>query len=298
MGAIVKANVVSVSLFDDHVRYQPYLPAVLRAHHNLFRGWKYRIYHDHRLDSGPYGRVLRALEQYGLVELVFVTNKVMLDKALLWRLLPLWDDGVERFLTRDVDMVASFRERRAVEVWIRSGLAAHSMSDKQGVHDCPTMGGMMGFEVAQARYLLNAGGPAYEATNIDGLLARAKWPDRLWTSDRHIDGWKLSKRNQESHLTLNDQYFLWTHVWPRIVGHACEHRLSGSRTFDAKLSCINVDLFKGEDLGVLKAVRDGADALIPFIGASEIDLGAIAEFYQEHGDPEIERKIRECEALI
>lgn len=292
-------NVISTTLFDEHARYQPYLPAAIRAHHNLFRGWVYRIYHDHLLDAGPYGRALRALAERGLVELSFVSSEIMIEKALLWRMLPLWDDEVERFILRDIDMVACYRERRIEEVWIRSGLAVHSLSDRKGHHEWPALNGMMGFHVPQARPLLDAGA-GYDADTMEKLLARAKWPDEVWCSNYRASGKGADPKYRMCKSTTNNQYFLGMFVWPRVQSNACEHRLNGCGTYEGtKMSRTEVDPFEGEDLGVPKAIREGSDVLIPFIGASEmnssIDLAAIVRFYQAHGDPEIERAIVECE---
>lgn len=293
-------KIVSTCLFGDHALYQEYLPAALRAHHCLFKGWTYRIYHDQRIDEGGYARALRALAARGLVELVEIPGRVMIEKALLWRIMPLWDNSVERFLMRDADSVASYRERRAVETWVRSGLAAHAIGDKRGHHDWPMIDGLIGFKVAQARVLLDAG-PNKNAPNFEAFLARANWSDSVWDSDRDpARGHKLEKRMQVSTWTTNNLKFLVDHVWPRVQKQTCEHRLSGSAAYEGAMTCLEIDPFKGEDLGISRVVRWGADAFVPFIGASKkyvlMDLGAIVAFYREHGDPEIERAIQECEA--
>ena len=292
-------NVVSTSLFTDHARYQPYLSAALRAHHNLFRGWTYRIYHDHLVYDGPYGEALRRLEARGLVEMCFVSDDAAIERAMLWRVfLPLWDLRVERFIVRDIDMVASFRERRAVEEWIRSGLPAHSMSDRRGHHDWPAINGMLGF-TPEVRELLDAGS-GRTADTLEKLFARAGWPESVWRSNYRASGPGADPKNRVCASTTNNQFFLGIHVWPFVQKHALEHRLSGCPTFGAAQSRQGVADFPGEDLGVSAAIREQSDALIPFIGASransDIDLDRIVEFYREHGDADIERAISECEA--
>jgi len=84
----VSLRIISTTLFDkaEQERYQPYLPMALRAHHNLYKGWIYRIYHDGTIDSGPYGKSLRRLAERGLVELRFVSSDALIEKAMLWRL--------------------------------------------------------------------------------------------------------------------------------------------------------------------------------------------------------------------
>lgn len=298
-------KIVSVRLFgeaDMQVRYQEYLPAAIRAHHNLFPGWIYRIYHDHRIEQGPYYRAMRALHERGLLELRFVSADVQIEKAMLWCLLPLWDDTVDIFVIRDVDMIACYRERRAEEEWLRSGLAFHALSDKRGVHDWPTLNGMLGFRVRKARNLLNAGGSNYYAATLEDFFRRADWTEGQWSSNYRGSGPGADVQHRVSPLTTNNQFFLATQIWLRVRDHACEHRLSGSRTFGAKLSLTEVCAFEGEDLDVAEAIRTNSDAFIPYIGASRthvptMNLDRIVDFYREHGDPSVEQAITECEQI-
>lgn len=276
-------SVVSTALFGEAEKYRLYLPAAIRAHHNIYRGWVLRIYHDDKLAFGTYSRVLRALEKRGLVELVHVPGEVMHHKAMLWRLLPLWDSDVERFLLRDIDTLPTYRERRAVETWVRSGLAAHAMGDVRGRHDWPMLGGMVGFH-ASARDLMKAG-PGREFDTPDKFFAaRGGWPPEVWRGDRRMSNW-----------SSNNQLFLANYVWGDVRANACEHRLSGAQAYDAKLSLTEVDPFDGEDLGVPWAIRDSSDGFVPFIGAAEIDLPAALAFYKQHGDSEVEREVSGCE---
>lgn len=283
-------NVVSVTLFSDpnehwvrRPNYLPswrkYLPVAIRAHHNLYRGWSFRIHHDQSLDSGIYGRVLRALEEQGLVELVPVADPIVLrGRSMLWRLLPLWDNRVERFLCRDIDTVPGFRERCAVEEWIKSGLAFHAISDKCGSHDFPTLGGMVGFHTKQTRVLLK--NPA----SFDEFLDRTGWTEKQWSEEKRA-----------SSYTTNNQFFLAEQVWPHVRTNAFEHRLSRSCVFEGtKVSKQEIGLTKIAD--VQESVRVGADALIPFIGSADVNLDKALAFYKTHGDPKIERAIAACEA--
>lgn len=298
-------RVVAVSFFGEPkkaARYWPYFGPVIRAHHNLFSKWVYRIYHDQHIDSHPYGVSLRKMADRGLVELVLIAPKgtpVMIEKAMLWRLLPLWDDDVEHFVIRDVDMLASYRERCAVETWMRSGLAAHSMSDKKGDHDWPAINGMMGFEVVQTRKLLGVGSDC----SFDAFLSRAGWSDEIWSSNYRASGNEgADPMYRVSMQTTNNQFFLGTYIWPNVKMHACQHRLSGSMVHPGvTLTHTDTEEFTAKDLGISPAMLR-SDSVTPFIGASHLhqpplDLAAAAMFYKQYGNPEIERMITECEKV-
>lgn len=270
----MNVNVVSVALFGESENNQTYLPAMIRAHHNLYRGWTFRIYHDRLLDSGTYAQELRALSERGLVELVLVDEFLRRERAFLWRLLPMWDDRVEHFLCRDTNTVSGYRERCAVEEWINSGLAFHAISDKRGSHDFQTLSGMIGFRSRQARALLGA-------SSFDKLLSR--WADSDWTGQK-----------RKSNFTTNNQLFLLEQVWPLVQGSACEHRLSGSCVFaGTKMSLQEITL--SNVAGVSESVKNESDALIPFIGSPDINLTRTIDFYRQYGDREIEEVISKCE---
>lgn len=287
-------NVVSVALFGNLAntdKYRAYLPAAIRAHHNLYPGWSFRIHHDGAASEGPYAAALRALDERGFVELARVEDPFLpghdpalgtpLGRGMLWRLLPLWDDRVERFVCRDIDTVPGYRERCAVEEWIQSGLAFHAMADKRGSHDFPTMGGMVGLHVQQMRpRLMNPLIP------FNDFLKRAGWSGnhKVWTEEYRVSNW-----------TSNNQLFLCEHVWKLAQDSTCEHRLAQSRVFEeSKLSLTEIGVTDVD--GVLPEIRQGSDALIPFIGSANISLDRAFDFYKEHGNPIIEQAISECEA--
>lgn len=258
-------NVVSLALFGDGDRYRRYLPTAIRAHHALYAGWTLRIHHDRTLDSNYYGKALRALASRGLVELVLVDGPVLKFKAMLWRLLPLWDKKVERFICRDVDTVPVVRERLAVEEWIKSDLAFHAISDRAVDHNWPTLGGMIGFLVKPSLSLLK------NPTSFDDLLVNTVcWPDEIWSGKKRVSG-----------CTENDQFFLGEHLWPVLKNNALEHRLSGSHRFEARQT--------------LTSVVAVADAFVPFIGSADVDLPRALSFYKMHGNRE--KEISECERV-
>ena len=62
---------------------------------------------------------------------------------MFWRFLVAGDPAVDRFIVRDSDSRLNPRERLAVEEWIASGKAIHSIRDHPN-HDRPLNGGMWG----------------------------------------------------------------------------------------------------------------------------------------------------------
>ena len=63
--------------------------------------------------------------------------------GMFWRFLAIDDAGVERFIVRDADSRLNRRERFAVEEWVRSGRAVHTIRDHPS-HDRHLNGGLWG----------------------------------------------------------------------------------------------------------------------------------------------------------
>lgn len=91
---------------------------------------------------------------YGLADhygVHFNINETMpLCKSMLWRLKPIFVDGMEYVFCRDTDALTTYRESISVNKFIESGLILHGLSDNPA-HSVPLMGGMCGFKCAPIR---------------------------------------------------------------------------------------------------------------------------------------------------
>lgn len=77
---------------------------------------------------------------------VFKTQKSGGFYSTIWRFLPLEDNTVDFFISRDVDSRLSTREKRAVDEWIESGKTFHIMKDHPYHYtpEYPILAGMFG----------------------------------------------------------------------------------------------------------------------------------------------------------
>lgn len=130
------------------------MPVALRAARALFPDWTLTIHHDETLTEEPYGRVLVRLRDAGIVRLVDCGNASdRMSEAMLWRLRPIWEPGVTHVLARDLDSLATPRERCTVEAFLRSGAAMHILNDSPAhyVKSGPPfmLGGMVGFNAPE-----------------------------------------------------------------------------------------------------------------------------------------------------
>lgn len=217
--------------------FAAHLPLVLRASAANFPGWQVRIHHDESIWHVEYGGVLLRLADQGAIKLVDMGKCTSLCGSMLWRMAPAWDPEVEHFICRDLDSVVSPRERRVVQEWVDSGMAAHAIHDHPYHAGTALMGGMVGFDAKQFRKL----------TGLKDLVdLYAKAPGSL---DQHG----------------SDQRLLNALIWPRVQKHALMHQLRSDQNENAgktlfKVQVTSPERWMGQDKGL--AIFKG-----PHIGA-------------------------------
>lgn len=153
------ANCVSYSLFGYDEQYQNcydfksyirYFSLNLRMYKILFPSWNIHLCLDENTYNSPYKDFFDYHTNQGLIE-VEILPKEALCKMMLYRLIPCFiqdQEGVQKYdriLCRDIDSLPTYRERQAVEYWIKNGKIAHAITDSYS-HNIPLMGGMIGFQ--------------------------------------------------------------------------------------------------------------------------------------------------------
>ena len=249
-------RVVSLAVFGESSHYCPdtaffrrHLGAVIRGYRALFPGWEIRVHHDDSIYQGNYGAALFGLARRGIIKLVRVAAKgEPLCQAMLWRMLPVWDPGVEIVIARDADACPMYADRVAVERFIASGAAVHSIS-AVATHNTPLSGGLCGFR--SAAFIAATGFESWPAM----IGAR---PDMTWGTHGA------------------DECMLRLLVWPRVRHLACEHRLGGAPQFAGVLeSHTTID---GDAPDLAPWLRDSR-GLAEYMGISGFDADRACRFF-------------------
>lgn len=131
--------------------FKGYVRAVVRAFWSVWPDWSLWIHHDERVTEFEEFALLRRYEMAGLVRLVPCGEAKTLTGAMLWRLKPCFDPGVERVLCRDIDSLPQPRERVAVERWMASGKPVSALHDSVSHAGTVLLGGMCGFDARWIR---------------------------------------------------------------------------------------------------------------------------------------------------
>lgn len=248
-------NVVSYTLFGN---YGHNAASILRACSVLFPSWQIRIHHDEVLQRSNLWPFLSKLQEGGVVKLQYAEPHKAKCRSMLWRMMPAWDHAVNYFICRDFDSLPTYRDRRAVEQFIASGAGAHAISDEPA-HVGPFMGGMCGFKAIRVR----------ERTGFQS------WEQFI--SQRSI-----------AYLTPHgsDQFFLNDLVWPVMRPLAFQHRFSGEHIHPGTVGGVNNLDGAPEPDDVPDLVKQTADSLCNYIGASGCyPARKVNEFYAQFDTP-------------
>ena len=271
-------KVISLALFGANTRYAVYAGSVVRAYRTLFPDAEIWVHHDEDLDSTAGGRVLRRVAERGIVRLVAMVE-APLTAAMLWRVHPIWEPGVDFVFARDIDALPTPRERYCVDRFVVSGMILHTVHDSSS-HD-GIMGGLSGFEAEGFRARTGL-------ASLDDLYQLASFSREKWAT----------------HGT--DQDALNGKIAPRLWGHVFEHMYDGWR--DGHPGPRPDPRRETKYLGLAEYVPDevvfpgrvaawtcAADALVPHMGAAGHDYEGASRFYDREGDPGEMTIVREAE---
>ena len=133
-----KQNIIAYSLFGALPRYCETALINVALAKDIYPEWTCRFYVD---DSVPVD-VQSKLREKG-AEVVQVTPQQKELSGLYWRFFVMDDPAVKHFLIRDADSLVSYRERAAVDEWLKSGQWFHTMRDRY-THTELILAGMWG----------------------------------------------------------------------------------------------------------------------------------------------------------
>lgn len=155
-------RVVSMSLYGHGPSAQNFADGVLvnsRLLASIYPGWVLRVYTNSGADIAAQLRAAGAeVEEMAEPEGIY---------GMFWRFFAASDPCVSLAVFRDTDSLINPRERAAVDEWVASGKALHSMIDAPEHASWPMQGGMWGIrggvvvnmeERAQVRRCLQACG--------------------------------------------------------------------------------------------------------------------------------------------
>jgi len=153
-----------------------YLPALIRAHHEVWKGWQLWIYHDDRVTTYPYWKAMVKMAEERLLNLIYFGPSTTLTGigGMLERIKPVFDCEVEYLVMRDIDSLPMPRDKNMVEVGlIEENALAHSIGDS--VSHSGMMGGTLSLNCKKFR-------TRFECYDLETLLHRADGMHINWNA--------------------------------------------------------------------------------------------------------------------
>lgn len=265
-------NAISYSLFgynqqhENCYDFRAYLRGLhlnIRVAQLLYPGWQVCLMVEESIHkTSPYINYTWRLSEDNKVDL-YVLPKAELCKMMLWRLFPIYFPNYpnenygykyDRIICRDTDSLLSYRERQAVEYWMRGPKMAHAITDSIS-HTITLMGGMIGFQ----------SGPFRDRMGVKSF-------DELLALSHGID---FNRKGA-------DQDFLNRYVLPKVADSITEHFVLGHpQTFrgDCHNFIHDIDL---KEIGVPDELKE-TNGYGFHIGASGFQTDAVVKFLERHG---------------
>lgn len=260
------ANCISYSLFGyseqyvncyDFKSYLRNLGVNLRMNQILFPQWTTHLTLDYDTYNSPYKEFFDYHKNSGLINIT-VMPKAELCRMMLYRLVPCFlqlSDGVQlydRVICRDTDSLCTYRERQAIEYWIKNGRVAHAITDSTS-HNIPLMGGMIGFQTNLFRKAL--GVASFES---------------MMNLNQDI---KLNKKG-------SDQDFLNKVVLPKIADSMTEHYILGLKQ-SFRGNCFNY--IQDEPIEDIPPILKESNILVNHIGQAGFIIEPVLKFLDKYG---------------
>lgn len=273
-------KLISIALFGAGEKYAQYLPAFVRAHLNLFpikEGWRLRIHYDNLVQNNFYGALISRLVSAHLVEAEFM-GEAPLTLAMLWRMAPVFGDDARYVFCRDLDACPMPRDRAVCETFMASDCVVHTVHDN--VAHAGIMGGLCGFDAPAFREVTGF-------KTLEAFTAAAQNTDAQWA------------QHGMDQVALNT--LLTCAGGPRLLEHRfggwTEGQATGKVRAAGRYPCggkSGPTPDTGES-SLSDELRVQADRLANHLGSAGYDHQAARKFWDEHGDPDIARRIAVCE---
>jgi len=267
-------KIASYALFGHHVThgtrqfYWDHIPALVRAHHNLYPDWELRVHVDSTYHEDR-SRLLRAFEAEGLVNIVHCGENTACCRSMLWRMQPAWDTTVDYVVCRDMDSAPCPKDAKTIKQWIESGATLHTVNDNHQ-HTVVMMGGMVGFKVKP-------------------FLEKCPW--KTW--EEMVNSFNGLELPSGGH----DQILMSGKLWSTYYPDVCAHRFAGLPA-DKTLRACYTSVPEGPLEGLSEQMCREADTLMPYLGASSYEVPRACHIFDTYGKPEIRDRVVKTEKSI
>lgn len=185
-GELWDMNVISYVLFGDEEDkvFWDSIPFLLVVNTILLEGFHLRFYvHSDCQKFDGFPQLKEMSERFKHIEVIIVDRPYTGTEPTTWRLMPLWDTGVEYCFCRDVDSAPTIAEIKSMIAFMRSGHIIHSIRSHH-LHTTSIMAGLCGFNCPALR------NQDFFPPSFDDYVkmggANTQCPDWVWGCDQEL----------------------------------------------------------------------------------------------------------------
>lgn len=209
-----------------------------RMNKMIYPDWRTHLEVDGAIYAEYQGLFDWLVANNGLSLNVIQEENIPLCRGMLWRMKPIFTEGVTHVLCRDTDSITTYREALTVQEWLESGKGVHALNDN------PAHGGMMGGMVGFNTAFLKA---CMEVSSWDQLVAG--WDLSLRGSDQHLMNQKIYPRVRDNILMVGGT--LIRHAIPDIYAQDPLPQVD-KRLWESNLTCRHIGSAGVVDMEVLR----------------------------------------------
>lgn len=250
-------KVISYSLFGDpnSFEFDFYLRGIYfnaRMNRLIYPDWETWIFVDGLLHNSHYD-ILIGLQRLIKGMLVFEPETPERCAGMLWRLIPIFSNGVTHVMARDADAITTYREAVCIHDWLGSDMPFHAINDNHA--HSGLMGGMVAFRAKDFK-------EATGYTSFDGM----------------VSGLDLKAHG-------SDQNFMMKSIHPKIKNGLFMHNLSGAGC-EARYTSTDVNPIK--NIGIDRKLWESSNTC-RFIGSpGVVDFELLRFFKRFDNDPKFD----------
>jgi hypothetical protein len=155
------------------------------------------------VDQSTYDQYKLLFDRLNIIINVF-GHTPPLCEGMLWRMYPIWSEGVSHILCRDSDAITTYKEAQYVEAWLKAGKGVHA------IHDNQAHGGLMGGMVAFKTEVIKNHFHSWEEMITGSNLSKHG-------SDQDLLNQKIEPKLRKE-IYLSDYHYLSSQNFPNITG--------------------------------------------------------------------------------
>ncbi len=180
-------KIISYILWGNEPRYWCNISYILVSNSVIYPEFISRFYvHKDSMDNPAFLMLQEAAKLSPNVEIEIIENSYQGTQLTVWRMKPLWEDGIDFLFCRDLDHITNALERKAVQYFIdNERYLIHSIRSYH-LHSTPYLAGLCGFRSQKVLEKIRGLASSFEKYCEWGQKCVKYCKDWIWGCDQAL----------------------------------------------------------------------------------------------------------------